>query len=31
MLAQDPAGQPFRDTILGDHVIHTGAAAGGAQ
>jgi hypothetical protein len=31
MLAQNPTGQPFRDAILGDHVIHTGATAGGAQ
>ena len=30
MLAQNPAGQPLGDTILGDHVIHTGATAGRA-
>jgi hypothetical protein len=31
MLAQNPASEPFGDAILGDHMLHTGAATRGAQ
>ncbi len=31
MLTQNPAGEPFGNALLGDHMLHAGAATRGAQ